>query len=280
MSPEATVVRGYIDWLTALPWRTTTTDDLDIGNVQKVLDEDHFGLEKVKDRITEYLSVLKLTAQQGADPRLRRPPALQDVARQSPSRARSGGASCASRSAACGTKPRSEAIAARTSARCRAASSGTCARAAALSPFLLDKSFGKLRAAIFESALLEGARSRTEPHVRRSLPRGGLRSLGDVLFICTANSLYSIPPALVDRMEVIRLPATSRPSCRSRAASCCRSRSRPRASSRATSTCRTRRCATSCAATRAKTGVRSLERGSPGCAARSRREAGGTLESA
>src|SRR5881396_218645 len=61
MSPEATVVRSYIDWLSALPWRTVTRDNLDIANVQQVLDEDHFGLKKVKERLVEYLSVLKLT---------------------------------------------------------------------------------------------------------------------------------------------------------------------------------------------------------------------------
>src|SRR5438105_6086998 len=66
MSPEATVVRNYIDWLAALPWRTVTRDNLDIANVQQVLDEDHFGLKKVKERLVEYLSVLKLTGRNKA----------------------------------------------------------------------------------------------------------------------------------------------------------------------------------------------------------------------
>lgn len=60
MPPQAaeyTVSRTYLDWLTALPWQVATVDDLDIPHVKQVLDEDHFGLEKVKDRILEFLSV-------------------------------------------------------------------------------------------------------------------------------------------------------------------------------------------------------------------------------
>jgi ATP-dependent Lon protease len=57
MSAEATVVRNYIDWLLKMPWRKRTKVRLDIAEAQKVLDEDHFGLEKVKERIVEYLAV-------------------------------------------------------------------------------------------------------------------------------------------------------------------------------------------------------------------------------
>jgi len=58
-SPEYTVSRTYIDWLIALPWAISTEDNLDIGEVKRILDADHFGLERVKDRILEYLSVRK-----------------------------------------------------------------------------------------------------------------------------------------------------------------------------------------------------------------------------
>src|SRR5438132_3297987 len=61
MSPEATVVRNYVDWLISLPWGTKTDDNPDIQNVEKVLDEDHYGLKKIKERIIEYLAVLKLS---------------------------------------------------------------------------------------------------------------------------------------------------------------------------------------------------------------------------
>ena len=59
MSAEATVVRNYIDWLLALPWKKSTRVSRDLARAQKVLDDDHYGLEKVKDRILEYLAVQK-----------------------------------------------------------------------------------------------------------------------------------------------------------------------------------------------------------------------------
>lgn len=59
MSAEATVVRNYIDWLLALPWEIRTRISKDIAKAQTVLDDDHYGLEKVKDRILEYLAVQK-----------------------------------------------------------------------------------------------------------------------------------------------------------------------------------------------------------------------------
>ncbi len=58
-APEYTVARTYIDWLIALPWNTYTEDNLDIPKVHRILDQDHYGLDKVKDRILEYLSVRK-----------------------------------------------------------------------------------------------------------------------------------------------------------------------------------------------------------------------------
>ena len=59
-SAEYTVSRTYLDWLVALPWQKSTTDILDLKKAKKVLDEDHYDLEKVKDRILEYLAVRKL----------------------------------------------------------------------------------------------------------------------------------------------------------------------------------------------------------------------------
>jgi ATP-dependent Lon protease len=63
MSAEATVVRNYIDWIISLPWHEYTEDKLDIKEAERVLEEDHYGLEKVKQRILEYLAVQSLTAQ-------------------------------------------------------------------------------------------------------------------------------------------------------------------------------------------------------------------------
>ncbi|GIO94712.1 MULTISPECIES: endopeptidase La [Paenibacillus] len=59
-SAEGGVIRNYVDWLLALPWTNKTEDDLDIAKAEQVLDEDHYGLEKPKERVLEYLAVQKL----------------------------------------------------------------------------------------------------------------------------------------------------------------------------------------------------------------------------
>jgi len=59
-SAETQIIRTYLDWLTALPWQTYSDDNLDLDHAQQVLDEDHYDLEKVKERILEYLAVRKL----------------------------------------------------------------------------------------------------------------------------------------------------------------------------------------------------------------------------
>jgi len=60
MSPEATVTRNYIDWLVSLPWSQKSKDKLNIKEAERILNEDHYGLEKPKERILEYLAVQKL----------------------------------------------------------------------------------------------------------------------------------------------------------------------------------------------------------------------------
>jgi len=59
-SPEVGVIRTYVDWLVSLPWNVSTDDQLDIKTAAKILDEDHYGLEKIKERILEYLAVRTL----------------------------------------------------------------------------------------------------------------------------------------------------------------------------------------------------------------------------
>ncbi len=61
-SAESSVVRTYLDWMVELPWSKSTTDVIDIKKAKSVLDQDHFGLERIKDRILEFLSVRKLNA--------------------------------------------------------------------------------------------------------------------------------------------------------------------------------------------------------------------------
>lgn len=60
-SPEANVIRTYIDWVIKLPWWEKTQDNEDISNVEKILNDDHYGLEKPKERIVEYLAVKQMT---------------------------------------------------------------------------------------------------------------------------------------------------------------------------------------------------------------------------
>jgi ATP-dependent Lon protease len=60
-SAEGSVIRTYLDWIFDLPWDKKTEEIIDLARAQKILDEDHYGLEKVKERIIEYLAVLKLT---------------------------------------------------------------------------------------------------------------------------------------------------------------------------------------------------------------------------
>lgn len=60
-SPDASVIRNYLDWLCDVPWTEETTDNKNLIQARNVLDEDHYGLEKIKDRIIEYLAVMQLT---------------------------------------------------------------------------------------------------------------------------------------------------------------------------------------------------------------------------
>lgn len=70
MSPDFSVSRNYLEWMTAVPWNIFTEDNFDLVNAKKILDEDHFGLEKPKDRILELLAVLKLLK----DKNIKKPP--------------------------------------------------------------------------------------------------------------------------------------------------------------------------------------------------------------
>jgi ATP-dependent Lon protease len=60
LSPESTVARNFVDWILALPWTERTDDILDVAHARRILDEDHYGLEEVKDRILDYIGVLSL----------------------------------------------------------------------------------------------------------------------------------------------------------------------------------------------------------------------------
>jgi ATP-dependent Lon protease len=135
MSAEATVVRNYIDTLVAVPWKKRTRIRNDIQVAEAVLDKDHYGLEKVKERILEYLAVQqrvrKLKGPSSAWSGLRVSARPLSVSR---SRARRIENSCGCRLAAFATRPRFAGIGAPTSARCPARSSRTCRRRARGTP--------------------------------------------------------------------------------------------------------------------------------------------------
>jgi len=63
VSPEAAVIRNYLDWLVGLPWSRTTEDSLDIKQAERILDEDHYGLKRVKERVLEFLAVRMLAGE-------------------------------------------------------------------------------------------------------------------------------------------------------------------------------------------------------------------------